>query len=166
MEPATVLAVDEFAHVARGFCDWCEGAVSLAPADVTASVWLAKLHAAALTLPDVEPENEDGLPELPAKAAALAKKAFAEFDGLYYREYFDPNPSLADESVVGDVGDDLGDTYKDVRAGLLLYDGGKRAEALWFWSFLHRIHWGRHAVGALFALQSERCFRADERHDV
>lgn len=166
MEPAVVTAVDEFARVARGFCDWCEGAVSLAPADVAASVWLAKLHAAALTLPYVEPENEDGLPALPARTAALAKKTLAEFDGLYYREYFDPNPSLADESVVGDVGDDLGDTYKDIRSGLLLYDAGKRAEALWFWSFLHRIHWGRHAVGALFALQCARCFSADERHDV
>ena len=52
--------------------------------------------------------------------------------------------------------DDLGDVYKDVRAGLVLYESGEPNEALWHWQYLHRIHWGRHAVGALFALQCAR----------
>ena len=72
--------------------------------------------------------------------------------GWYYREFFDPNPSLEDEAVMGDVGDDLLDIYRDVKAGLVLMDQRKRVDALWHWAFLHRIHWGRHAVGALFAL--------------
>jgi len=36
--------------------------------------------------------------------------------------------------------------------GLLLYEQGQTAEAVWQWVFLHRVHWGRHAVGAIFAL--------------
>lgn len=161
MESAPIHAADEFAQLARGFCDWCEGAALPAPADVSASVWLAKLHAAALALPEVDPESEDGLPPLPAVAAARAERNLAAFDGFYYREYFDPNPNLTDESVIGDVGDDLADIYKDIRAGLVLYETSQPTEALWHWSFSHRIHWGRHAVGALFALQCARPLSID-----
>lgn len=158
MELTPKLAATEFAQIARGFCDWCEGTELPVPADVWASVWLAKLHAAALALPEVDSRNEDGLPPLPRAAAARATLNLAAFDGFYYREYFNPAPSLTDESCIGDVGDDLADTYKDVRAGLLLYESGQVVEALWHWSFLHRAHWGRHAVGALFALECARSF--------
>jgi len=81
-----------------------------------------------------------------------ATSGLARFNGHYYREYFDPDPSLNVESVIGDVGDDLLDTYKDIRAGLLLFEEGQTNEALWHWAFLQRAHWGRHAVGAIFAL--------------
>jgi Domain of unknown function (DUF5063) len=63
-----------------------------------------------------------------------------------------PDPTLREEPVMSDVGDDLLDTYHDIRRGLLLFDAQQADEALWHWSFLHQIHWGRHAVGALFAL--------------
>ncbi len=53
---------------------------------------------------------------------------------------------------MGDVGDDLLDIYQDVRAGLVAFDSGEVSDAAWHWSFLYRIHWGRHAVGGLFAL--------------
>jgi hypothetical protein len=100
----------------------------------------------------VGPENEDGLPELPPEALAAAKSNLGAFSGRYYREVFDPDPTLDEEPVVGDIGDDLLDTYKDIRAGLVLFDRGEANEALWHWAFLHRIHWGRHAVGAIYAL--------------
>ena len=57
---------------------------------------------------------------------------------------------------MGDVGDDLLDTYKDIKAGCQLVDQGCPADALWHWSFMHRIHWGKHAVGALSALYAEQ----------
>ena len=56
---------------------------------------------------------------------------------------------------MGDVGDDLLDTYKDIKAGALLSQAGRVEEALWHWSFMHRIHWGRHALGALAALHAK-----------
>lgn len=56
--------------------------------------------------------------------------------------------------VLGDVGDDLLDTYKDVKAGCLLCEQGRLPLALWHWSLMHRIHWGKHAVGALAALHA------------
>ena len=146
-----------FAEIAHGFCTWCEGPSlgAEAEASANAAVWLAKLYAAAVGLLKVGPENEDGLPSIPEDALAKARANLACFNGWYYREFFDPDPTLNEEPVMGDVEDDILDTYKDMKAGYLLYERGETTEALWHWSFLHRIHWGRHAVGALFALH---CF--------
>jgi hypothetical protein len=80
---------------------------------------------------------------------AKATEALRPFVGVYYREFFDPNPELTDESCIGDIGDDLIDVYKDIKAGLLVFDRGEPMDALWHWSFLHKAHWGRHATGAL-----------------
>lgn len=142
-------AVNTFAEIARGFCTSCEDTTV---SDTQAAAWLCQLYSAALALPEVGSENSEGLPDLPSGLLERAKKNLVRFNGRYYREYFNPDTSLNDESVVGDIGDDLLDTYKDIRAGLLLFERGKTTEALWHWAFLHRIHWGRHAVGAIFAL--------------
>jgi len=141
-----------FAGVAEEFCAWCEGSPLGEDAAATAAMWLSKLYAAALALPETEPDDEDGLPDLPEDAIAKARSNLARFNGMYYREFFDPDPALDEEPVMGDVGDDLLDTYKDIKAGSLLFQQGAVAEALWHWSFMHRVHWGRHAVGALYAL--------------
>ncbi|MBW8467143.1 MAG: DUF5063 domain-containing protein [Thiobacillus sp.] len=150
MKSSTTYSSD-FAEVARAYCSWCEATPS-EHTDSQAAYWLSRLYSQALLLPQVGPENEDGLPELPPEELAAATKNLAAFAGRYYREVFDPDPLLADEPVLGDIGDDLLDTYKDVRAGLVLFDRGETNEAMWHWSFLHRIHWGRHAVGAMYAL--------------
>lgn len=142
----------EFANLANAFCAWCEGPSLGAEKGVSIAVWLATLHAAALTLPKVEPQNKETLPNLPEAALAQARGNFACFNGWYYREFFDPDPALEDEPGIGDIGDDLLDIYQDIKAGSLLFERGEVTEALWHWSFLHRVHWGRHAVGALFAL--------------
>ena len=117
-----------------------------------AAAWLAKLYAAALSLPEVDSEYSEDLPEVPPVLHETAKRNLSCFRGMYYRQIFDPDPTLTEESVMGDIGDDLEDTYQDLRRGLLLFDAEQPLEALWQWSFLHRIHWGHHAVGAMFAL--------------
>ncbi|KQV78337.1 hypothetical protein ASC87_12155 [Rhizobacter sp. Root1221] len=115
-------------------------------------MWLSQLNASAIGLPEVESDNEDGLPDLPDEPFAKARSNLACFNGWHYREFFDPDPTLEDPPCMGDVGDDLLDTYKDIKSGLLLFERGAVTEALWHWSFLHRVHWGRHAVGAMLAL--------------
>jgi hypothetical protein len=152
-----------FAEIAHGFCTWCEGPSPGAEAEASASAaaWLAKLYAAAISLPKVGPKNEDELPSIPEEALAKARINLARFNGWYYREFFDPDPTLNEEPVMGDIGDDLLDTYKDIKAGCLLYERGETTEALWHWSFLHRIHWGRHAVGALLALHCSSISRQE-----
>lgn len=149
-----------FADVARGYCSWCEGD-SLGPEpDTQAAGWLARLYAAALALPSRDAENSNGLPDLLQPQADRAKANLLPFLGWYYREYFDPHPTLTDESCMGDVGDDLLEIYRDVRRGLIAFDNGEVGDAAWHWSFLHRMHWGRHAVGGLFALH---CMHVSKR---
>ncbi len=160
MQHLSNASIANFADLARGYCTWCEGD-SLEPDPKTqAAGWLARLYAAALALPDRDPENNEGLPDLPQPQADRAKANLASFFGWYYREFFDPHPTLTDESCMGDVGDDLLDVYHDVRAGLVAFDRGDVGDAAWHWSFLHRIHWGRHAVGGLFALH---CMHVSKR---
>ncbi len=152
MDTTGTLAVAAFAETARAFCDWCENLVPGPEVNSQAASWLCRLYCAALTLPKVQPDGSDGPPDPPAASMARVKENLAIFRGWYYREYFDPDPTRNDESGMGDIGDDLHDTYKDVRAGLVLYDQGRVTDAAWQWAFGHRVHWGRHAVGALFAL--------------
>lgn len=152
MSPLSPRAGSAFAEVAFGYCAWCEGASLGADKEAMAAAWLSKLYAAALVLPNVVPENEAEPPSIPDAALAKARENLACFHGWYYREFFDPDPTLEAEPGMGDVGDDLLDTYKDIKVGCLLFERGEVAEAVWQWSFLHRIHWGRHAVGALFAI--------------
>ncbi len=123
--------------------------------EARAAQWLARLHAAAIELPETEGDNTEGLPEIPATSLAAAEQNLRIYAGWYYRTVFDTDPANADEPVMGDVGDDLLDTYKDVKAGALLSQAGRVEEALWHWSFMHRVHWGRHALGALAALHAK-----------
>ncbi|MCY4744134.1 DUF5063 domain-containing protein [Pelomonas sp. UHG3] len=151
MTPNEFQTVLDFAATARGFCIWCEDE-SAERTDVHAASWLARLYGLGVVLPSVNSDNEDGLPDLPTDVLLRVQTNLAGFSGRYYREVFDPAPELDDQPVIGDIGDDLLDTYKDVRRGLMLFDDGAVAEALWQWSFLHRVHWGRHCAGALLAL--------------
>lgn len=144
--------IENFAEVARGYCSWCEGASLGSDPETQAAGWLSRLYAGALALPELDVESDEGRPNPPQAEAARAEKNLAPFRGWYYREFFDPDPTLADESCMGDVGDDLMDIYRDVRAGLVLFNNGETNDAAWHWRFHHRVHWGRHVVGALVAL--------------
>lgn len=76
------------------------------------------------------------------------------FRNCYYREFFDPDPALIDseEPCIGDVQDDLLDTFREVKSGLIAFEQGHAQEAAWRWAFNHQVHWGRHATAAIFAL--------------
>lgn len=149
----TSAATVTFAGLAREFCGWCE-ARSLGPdAPTRTAAWIARLHAAALALPEIDRVQFEELPEPPEDALHRVRRNILRvFDRCYYREVFDPDPMLDDKPVTGDIGEDLLDIWLDVRQGLIRFDQGHVREALFHWSHLHRTHWGRHAVGALFAL--------------
>lgn len=152
MQDSAPSSISTFADLARGYCAWCEGASLGRVPESQAAIWLARLYAAALVLPEVDCENEDDVPDLPKAEADRAESNLAPFRGWYYRQCFDPDPRIDDAPSMGDVGDDLLDVYKDLKGGLMVFDRGALNDALWHWSFLHRIHWGHHAAGGLFAL--------------
>jgi hypothetical protein len=56
--------------------------------------------------------------------------------------------------VAADLADDLADIWRDVKSGLLLYRSENPAAASWEWRFHFKAHWGRHATGAMHALQA------------
>lgn len=156
-------AIRSFSQVAAGFCAWCEGD-SLGPRpELRAAIWLAKLHAGAMELPSADGDDGSELAEIPTEQREAAERNLRPFRGWYYRTVFDPAPTLHDAPVMGDVGDDLVDTYKDVKLGLLLFVQGRTEEAVWNWAFSHRIHWGCHVVGALAALQAHEAGRGEKR---
>lgn len=155
MDPSTTQAAAEFAEVAVGFCDWCENTFDPSSAEVAAASWLASLYARALALPHVGPENSNDPPDLPPDTVEKVKRNLRVFDGCYYREFFNSDPTSTEEPVIGDLGDDLQDIYQDIKVGLVLFNKGEIENALWYWSFLHKAHWGHHAASAILALHNK-----------
>lgn len=67
---------------------------------------------------------------------------------------FYPAKLFEEEPLTGDLADDLADVYRDLKPGLVLYEGGHIDEAVWHWNFHFNIHWGRHAAEALYAMHA------------
>ena len=73
----------------------------------------------------------------------------------FYWQIFDPLQDPPEQPVGGHTTDDIGDIYLDIgHSGLALFDAGKKDEAGWEWGFNFRIHWGKHATGALTAFHA------------
>ena len=73
----------------------------------------------------------------------------------YYWHVFDPTKKDDIEPVCGDLLDDLGDIYKDLKNSLLLFDEGSPAEiesAVWTFKWSFDNHWGEHCINATYAL--------------
>jgi len=72
-----------------------------------------------------------------------------------YWEVFDPFDHEDHDPVCGDLVDDLGDIYQDVKRALLIFEldtPAAREDAIWQLKFGFENHWGRHAIGALTAV--------------
>ncbi|MBI3712443.1 MAG: DUF5063 domain-containing protein [Burkholderiales bacterium] len=155
MNATNTYAIDSFAERASRYCEFCEKTVFTSHHASQLSAFLCSLYEAALQLPKVGLGYwDDELPDVPESQLAIVKANLSDFNGFYYSQYFDPDPKfiLTSEPSLGDVGDDLLDIYQDLKRGLLDFQLGKKDGALWYWSRMHSDHWGRHAVGAIFAL--------------
>ena len=147
--------VETFAYAATQFCAWAEGPPGEEAAEVSAArLHLARLYLGALALrePGRGDEWEDWEPS--ERTEPSWRDVFQRFGALPFNYYscVDPHVVPTDETVIGDLADDLADIWRDLRIGLWAYRGGdlKAAEAQWRSSFT--IHWGRHAADALLAL--------------
>ncbi|MFL6374347.1 MAG: DUF5063 domain-containing protein [Pyrinomonadaceae bacterium] len=146
-------AADRFAAVARRYCEWAEAFPTDADQDlVVARELLAELHLAVLRLPDdcLSSESPDGLVN-----AEEWKQRYARFEALPVKSYWKVFDALVlEEPVFNTLADDLSDIWRDVKEGLLLYESGEFEEAVWEWRFNYEIHWGRHLLGAQYAIYS------------
>ena len=90
-------------------------------------------------------------PELEKVLRSLADR----LNNRFYWHVFDPTKEDDIEPVCGDLLDDLGDIYKDLKNSLLLFDKGSPAEiesAVWTFKWSFDNHWGDHCINATYAL--------------
>lgn len=150
--------VEQFAEVARRYCEWAEGELGEPRQEMrNARRILVELHSAALHLPDLGCGDEIDAGEVSSDECSKITHKFAKLPITGYWDVFDPLVEAA--PVFNSLQDDLGDIYRDVRNGLNLYDGRHFIEAAWEWRFNFQIHWGQHLVGAQRAIHQ---YLADE----
>ncbi len=160
--PSRQLTAERFSREARRFVDWADGSAS--DEELMAPVALRRmvaLYAAALELPQPWSEGVSAghtpSPALAERLNAVRERATA-IPLQHYSEIFSPLLPL-EAPVVGDLADDLADIYRDLAAGLALYEAGSVEDALWHWGFNFQIHWGEHASSAIRALH---CYLSQE----
>jgi len=148
--------LDAFFHTATAFCQWAEGSPALPDDEAdTALRLLSQLYAQAHELPPLF--DEEDAPELPHEEWLVIYRRFGAMPFNYYAAYSEPHDTADPSPGIGDLADDLADIWRDLKGGLALYQKGNLAAAAWEWRDSFNIHWGRHAAGALYALQ---CWRS------
>ncbi|MBL7852751.1 MAG: DUF5063 domain-containing protein [Cyclobacteriaceae bacterium] len=146
----------DFLLTARNYCAFIEST------DTTDIEYLRKLQSLLLTLylnatnlPWTTLEHEEEFKDKLSKEEfdkILSVIADKVGQNRYYWEVFDPTNEKDTEAVCGDLVDDLGDIYKDMKYGLMIFDLGTMAskeDAVWDMKFGFEKHWGRHAISAL-----------------
>ena len=148
-------SVTHFATVARSFCAWAEAQPGTVEAEVKMALrLLADLSSAIMATPSLGcGENVEG-ERISDKEWKVIYKRFGSLPFNYYSTFFSPTKINEEESVVGDLADDLADMYRDIKDGLGLYDHGHIVEAVWSWRNSFQTHWGRHATNALYVLHT------------
>ena len=143
----TVNNETDFVQTAREYCLWVETG-SVGELDRVQSL-LAKLHAAILDIPAIEPDS-DGTCDVTI-ANSEYDKIVERLRGLPINVYWDVLEPLAEDGeqpACGSLVDDLADIYRDVKDGLLNYDQGRKKDALFDWRTSFETHWGRHLTDA------------------
>ena len=140
-------ASDHFAEVARRYCSWVEGELGDRDDEMRrVRLLLAELHLAAAELPDLGiGKNIDAVSISHDEWSQFFKK----FGALPVNSYFDVfNPLQEEEPVINSLADDLADIYRDLKAGLSLFEAKHPIDAAWEWRFSFQTHWGQHLVAA------------------
>ena len=76
-------------------------------------------------------------------------------DARYYWHVFDPTNEKDTEPVRGDLVDDLGDIYQDLKFSVMTFNFDKQdcqENALWQFKFDFDKHWDDHCINALSAI--------------
>lgn len=119
---------------------------------------LLRLYATALELQWVESKSnaEFDDPLQDADIKPLRDSISQRLQGSqYYWHVFDPTDEEDITPVCGDLVDDLGDMYKDLKNAITIFNLGKpgcKENALWNFKFLFEKHWDDHCINALSAI--------------
>jgi hypothetical protein len=150
----------KYYEAAGHFCLFLEESNSLTTLEFleAARGHLLPLYAVALAMPLVDlqsdKEYEDMLlpDDFQAVILSIAERLGS---ARYYWHVLDPTNDFDTALGCGDLLDDLGDIYKDLKNSLILFSLGKESceeNALWQLKFDFDAHWGEHCVNALSAI--------------
>lgn len=146
---------DDFNRLALQYFDlWASPSTDPSAWLAKAEVAVAELYAAGLGLPLTQPSHQDAPDMPPEERSRLMSETLASVggQGMPYSLIFHPL-ATNEEPVVGTLADDLASIYEDLYGGVeLLAAGGTHEDAIWEWRLNFQIHWSRHALGALQAL--------------
>jgi hypothetical protein len=159
-EARQTLEFTEYYEAAAKFCLFLEGNSCADTADFLTSMrtHLLRLYVAALAMPWVDLQsNAEFEEQLSADAFHAVLHGVAEQLGKarYYWHVFDPVSDLDTVPVCGDLLDDAGDIYKDLKYSLMIFNLDKEEceeIALWQLKSDFDAHWNRHCINALSAI--------------
>lgn len=148
--------IKDFLTISRDFCVFIESIDKLGDDYLRQlQTVLLTLYQKAIFLPwtTLELNQEFQVDLSKEEVESVLRKLNDKIGGdRYYWLVFDPTDDNDKESVCGDLVDDIVDTYKDVKSGLLSFDLGTMASkehAIWKLKFLFEKHWGQHTINAL-----------------
>jgi Domain of unknown function (DUF5063) len=150
----------EFVDKARSFCDFLETHPSdnykdFLPDTQKQLIWL---YTFGQTLPEFNLPADNDIKEIDISGNGIRELLSFTRHRLrdpFYWVVFDPTDHNDTASVCGDLADDLGDIYKDIKTFLTGFDDANhevKQNALWHlkWSFDN--HWNDHCMGAIYAI--------------
>jgi hypothetical protein len=152
---AVTSQIETFAEVVREYVTWAERTSPPPPSEDAVEVLgiLARLYSAALTLP----QTEGAADERERTSVEEWRKIYSRCGNLpleVYWQVLDPLAESPGDIACGSLGDDLADIHRDLKVGLSYFDEGAHEAAAWEWKFHFHAHWGSHAAGAIYALNS------------
>lgn len=150
----------ELLNTAKEYCNFIETESKLTQIEFLreAQTYLITLYSLARHLPlvhlqtdkDFESDIDDNTMEL------LLKFIGNRVPFPYYWTVLNPvNMNNLAETGTGDLIDDLGDIYKDLKRALLIFDTdhiAAKENAIWKFKFDFDYHWGAHCMEALSAI--------------
>ena len=150
----------DFLNSARKFCSFIETENSLTENEflLLTQNHLLTLYSTARLIPSVKLKSDkDFEVDIPSdELKSLLKFIAGRVPFSYYWAVLNPfdNQNLA-ETGTGDLVDDLGDTYADLKEALIMFDKGDidaQENAIWKFKFDFDNHWGEHCIEALYAI--------------
>ncbi|MDB6149505.1 MAG: hypothetical protein JWQ44_953 [Chthoniobacter sp.] len=141
-----------FHEIAAEYCGWVERPSEHLDLREWLPAILAEMVHAGFSLPDSDCWAESEATGFRKRDYEEVRAALPPLPLQYYREVFEPPDMDCEESIVGDLYDDLADIYGDLSEGLFLFQHSSAIAAdahwkRWFW-----FHWGAHATSAVRAL--------------
>ena len=112
---------------------------------------LMKLYISAMSLP--ESASEEDPCYITSKKDCSSIRISNQIPQFYW-EVFDP--FVQEDSVCGDIADDLSDIAADLQSGIREFEAGRIGSAIFEWKFGLNNHWGSHTIDVLRALHAIR----------